>query len=83
MLVVFGDCRYGAIDQWLAVKDMLYWVHNKQVSAWLSMTQLVLSVLKDITGFCMFMKFMRAGMDHGDQLGHEKQQDSKQMPPDH
>jgi hypothetical protein len=75
-MVVFGYCRYRAIGQRLTIEDMPDGVQNKQISAWLTMTQLILSVLENITGFSVFMKVMLTGMNHRCQLSNQNEQDS-------
>lgn len=80
-MVVFGYCRYRAIGQRLTVKDMPDRVQNKQISTWLTMTQLVLSVLENITGLSVLMKLMLTGMHHRSQLSDQNEQDSKYIPP--
>ncbi|MDX1335474.1 MAG: hypothetical protein R3312_06790 [Gammaproteobacteria bacterium] len=48
----------------------------------LGIALLFIGMMKNITGFCVFMKFMFTGMYDRGQLGKQQQEGGKQIPPD-
>jgi hypothetical protein len=74
--------RYRTIDQWLTAIKMLSINKKGETRSQLGIALLFISMMKNITGFCVFMKRMFTGMDNRGQLGKQQQEGGKQIPPD-
>jgi len=81
-MIVASYSRYRTMNQWLTVIKMPGINKRGETRSQLGIALLLISMMKDITGFCVFMKLMCTGMDDRSQLGKQQQEGGKQIPPD-
>ena len=81
-MVMASNSRYRTISQRLTVIKMQGINRKNESRCQLGIALLLVSMMKNITGFCVFMKLMCTGMDDRGQLSKQQQEGGKQIPPD-